>query len=179
MEAGVFKNRIQKFMAWKLEFDFIIWSLNFIVLQGDQNIVKKLVLLSSRPIVLSSENITDSAVRRLIYDAGENIDDLLTLCEADITTKNEYLQKKYLNNFKIVREKIKIVDERDQIRNFQPPVTGQEIMNYFDIRPCKEIGIIKDFIKESILNGDILNTHREAKELMIKKGKTLGLKLNE
>ena len=141
--------------------------------------VKKLVLLSSRPIVLSSKNITDSAVRRLIYDAGENIDDLLTLCEADITTKNEYLQKKYLNNFKIVREKIKIVDERDQIRNFQPPVTGQEIMNYFDIRPCKEIGIIKDFIKESILNGDIPNSHTEAKELMIKKGKTLGLKLNE
>ena len=141
--------------------------------------VKKLVSLSSRPIVLSLENITDSAVRRLIYDAGEDIDDLLTLCEADITTKNEYLQKKYLNNFKIVREKIKLVEERDQIRNFQPPVSGEEIMNYFNLKPCKEIGIIKDFIKESILNGDINNTYDEARELMIKTGKNLGLNVNE
>ena len=141
--------------------------------------VKKLVSLSSRPIVLSLESITDSAVRRLIYDAGEDIDDLLTLCEADITTKNEYLQKKYLNNFKIVREKIKLVEERDHIRNFQPPVSGEEIMNYFNLKPCKEIGIIKDFIKESILNGDITNSYDEAKELMIKKGKTLGLSVNE
>jgi len=141
--------------------------------------VKKLVSLSSRPIVLSLENITDSAVRRLIYDAGEDIDDLLTLCEADITTKNEYLQKKYHNNFKIVREKIKLVEERDQIRNFQPPVSGEEIMNYFNLKPCKEIGIIKDFIKESILNGDINNTYDEARELMIKKGKNLGLNVNE
>jgi tRNA nucleotidyltransferase (CCA-adding enzyme) len=141
--------------------------------------VKKLVSLSSRPIVLSLESITDSAVRRLIYDAGEDIDDLLTLCEADITTKNEYLQKKYLNNFKIVREKIKLVEERDHIRNFQPPVSGEEIMNYFNLKPCKEIGIIKDFIKESILNGDITNSYDEAKELMIKKGKNLGLSVNE
>ena len=143
------------------------------------NYVKKLVSLSSRPIILSLESITDSAVRRLIYDAGEDIDDLLTLCEADITTKNEYLQKKYLNNFKIVREKIKLVEERDHIRNFQPPVSGEEIMNYFNLKPCKEIGIIKDFIKESILNGDITNSYDEAKELMIKKGKTLGLIVNE
>tara|TARA_Y100001970_G_scaffold61778_1_gene78884 strand:- start:12874 stop:14289 length:1416 start_codon:yes stop_codon:yes gene_type:complete len=141
--------------------------------------VKKLVSLSSRPIVLSLENITDSAVRRLIYDAGDDIDDLLILCEADITTKNEFLQKKYLNNFKIVREKIKIVEERDQIRNFQPPVTGDEIMNYFNLKPCKEIGIIKDFIKESILNGDIANSYDDAKKLMIKKGKKLGLSTNE
>ena len=141
--------------------------------------VKKLVSLSSRPIVLSLESITDSAVRRLIYDAGEDIDDLLILCEADITTKNEYLQKKYLNNFKIVREKIKLVEERDHIRNFQPPVSGEEIMNYFNLKPCKEIGIIKDFIKESILNGDISNSYNEAKELMIKKGKNLGLSVNE
>ena len=143
------------------------------------NYVKKLVSLSSRPIILSLESITDSAVRRLIYDAGEDIDDLLTLCEADITTKNEYLQKKYLNNFKIVREKIRLVEERDHIRNFQPPVSGEEIMNYFNLKPCKEIGIIKDFIKESILNGEITNSYDEAKELMIKKGKTLGLSVNE
>ena len=129
--------------------------------------------------VLAQDIVTDSAVRRLVFDAGDYVEDLMTLCEADITTKNERRFNKYHNNFKIVREKIKTVDERDQIRNFQPPVTGQEIMNYFDIRPCKEIGIIKDFIKESILNGDIPNSHTEAKELMIKKGKTLGLKLNE
>tara|TARA_Y100000741_G_scaffold30506_4_gene21753 strand:- start:921 stop:1502 length:582 start_codon:yes stop_codon:yes gene_type:complete len=141
--------------------------------------VKKLIMLSSRPIVLSLENITDSAVRRLIYDAGNDIDDLLTLCEADITTKNEFLQKKYLNNFKIVREKIKIVDERDQIRNFQPPITGEEIMNSFNIKPCKEIGLIKEYIKESILNGKIGNSHKEAKKLMLKKGKSLGLIINE
>ena len=141
--------------------------------------IKKLILLSSRPIVLSLENITDSAVRRLIFDAGDDIDDLLTLCEADITTKNEHLQKKYLNNFKIVREKIKIVDERDQIRNFQPPISGEEIMSSFGLKPCKEIGIIKEFIKEAILNGVISNSYDEAKELMYKKAKSLGLKINE
>ena len=141
--------------------------------------IKKLILLSSRPIVLSLENITDSAVRRLIFDAGDDIDDLLTLCEADITTKNEHLQKKYLNNFKIVREKIKIVDERDQIRNFQPPISGEEIMSSFGLKPCKEIGIIKEYIKEAILNGVISNSYDEAKELMYKKAKSLGLKINE
>lgn len=137
--------------------------------------VSKLILLSSRPIVIAEDSTTDSAVRRLIYDAGDDIDDLLTLCEADITTKNEFLQKKYLNNFNIVREKIKIVEERDRIRNFQPPVTGEDIMRHFNIKPCKEIGMIKNYIKESILNGKIQNSNEEALKLMIEKGKELGL----
>ena len=106
--------------------------------------VQKIIYLSSRPIILSNDNITDSAIRRLIYDANEDLDDLLILCEADITTKNPNRFKKYLNNFKIVREKIKIVEERDSIRNFQPPISGEEIMNYFNIKPSKEIGIIKE-----------------------------------
>ncbi len=137
--------------------------------------VQKIIYLSSRPIVLSNNNITDSAVRRLIYDCNEDIDDLLTLCEADITTKNPLRFKKYLNNFKLVREKIKIVEERDSIRNFQPPVSGEEIMNYFNIKPSKEIGIIKEHIKNSILDGKIENNKKSAKLLMIEKGKALGL----
>ena len=99
----------------------------------------------------------------------------MTLCEADITTKNKFLKDKYLNNFKIVREKIKVVEERDRVRNFQPPITGEEIMNYFNIKPCKEIGQIKNFIKESILNGDIENSYKQAYNLMIEKGRELGL----
>ncbi|MDC3265510.1 CCA tRNA nucleotidyltransferase [Flavobacteriaceae bacterium] len=137
--------------------------------------VQKIIYLSSRPIVLSNNNITDSAIRRLIYDCKEDIDDLLTLCEADITTKNPMRFKKYLNNFKLVREKIKIVEERDSIRNFQPPVSGEDIMNYFNIQPSKEIGIIKEYIKNSILDGKIENNKKSAKLLMIEKGKTLGL----
>ena len=137
--------------------------------------VQKIIYLSSRPIVLSNNNITDSAIRRLIYDCNEDIDDLLTLCEADITTKNPLRFKKYLNNFKLVREKIKIVEERDSIRNFQPPVSGEEIMNYFNIKPSKEIGIIKEHIKNSILDGKIENNKKSAKLLMIEKGKALGL----
>ena len=133
--------------------------------------VKKLVLLSSRPVILSSSEITDSAIRRLIFDAGDDIDDLMTLCEADITTKNAKLEKKYLNNFKVVREKIKDVEERDSIRNFQPPISG--------LKPCKEIGIIKERIKEAILNGDINNNEIQAKELMMIVGEGLGLKKYE
>jgi len=137
--------------------------------------VQKIIYLSSRPIILSNDNITDSAIRRLIYDANEDLEDLLILCEADITTKNPSRFKKYLNNFKIVREKIKIVEERDSIRNFQPPISGEEIMNYFKIKPSKEIGIIKEYIKNSILDGKIKNNHESAKLLMIKKGELLGL----
>ena len=138
--------------------------------------VQKLVFLSSRPIAISGKNITDAAIRRLVYDAGENIDDLITLCEADITTKNPKKFRLYHNNFKIVRKKMVEVEERDRIRNFQPPISGEEIMNVFELKPCREIGIIKEFIKEAILDGDIPNNKKAAYDLMVKKGTQLGLK---
>ena len=137
--------------------------------------VQKIILMSSRPIIISEDIVTDSAVRRLVYDAGEDIDDLLTLCEADITTKNLKKSLIYQNNFKIVRKKIIDVEERDNIRNFQPPISGEIIMKYFKIKPCKEIGLIKDKIKNAILDGDIKNDYEEAHNLMVEIGNSLGL----
>ena len=136
--------------------------------------VQKMVQMSSRPIIIASD-VTDAAVRRLVFDAAEHIDELMTLCEADITTKNEQRFKKYHNNFKKVREKIKEVEERDRIRNFQPPISGKIIMETFNIEPCQEIGQIKEIIKNAILDGKIPNEYEPAYELMLQLGEKLKL----
>ena len=137
--------------------------------------VQKLVQLHLRPIALTKESITDSAIRRLIFDAGDDLEDLMLLCNADITSKNEQKVKRYLRNFELVKEKIAIVEEKDRVRNFQPPVTGELIMKTFGIGPCKHIGEIKNVVKDSILDGVIENDEKQAFDLMIKIGKELGL----
>ncbi|MBV8389712.1 MAG: HD domain-containing protein [Mucilaginibacter sp.] len=139
--------------------------------------VQKMVQLHLRPIVLAQDVVTDSAVRRLLFDAGDDIEALMLLCKADITTKNEYKIKKYRNNFELVQQKLKDVEQRDKIRNWQPPVTGLDIMHIFGIKEGREVGMIKNQIREAILEGEIPNSREAALDFTIRKGAEIGLKV--
>ena len=143
----------------------------------DMKYVQKMVKLSSRPIALIDDGTSDSALRRLLFDAGEDLEDLFTLCKADITTKNASKQEKFKKNFEYVAKKIKEVEEKDHIRNFQPPISGEEIMEMFSLKPGREIGILKEKVKEAILEGIIANDKDEARNFVIKEAKILGLEI--
>jgi len=146
-------------------------------LGSDMKYVQKMVKLSSRPIALITDDASDSALRRLLFDAGEDMEDLFTLCKADITTKNSRKQEKFKKNFEYVAVKIKEVEEKDQVRNFQPPISGEEIMQMFNLKPGREIGILKEKVKEAILEGEIGNDSEEAKKFVIAEAEKLGLTL--
>lgn len=146
-------------------------------LGSDMKYVQKMVKLSSRPIALITDDASDSALRRLLFDAGEDLEDLFTLCKADITTKNSKKQEKFKRNFEYVAVKIKEVEEKDQVRNFQPPITGEEIMEMFNLKPGREIGILKEKVKEAILEGEIPNEKEEATKFVIAEAEKLGLTL--
>lgn len=146
-------------------------------LGNDMKFVEKIVKMHARPIALIDDGVTDSALRRLLFDAGEDLEDLFTLCKADITTKNAQKQEKFKKNFEYVAKKIKEVGEKDHVRNFQPPISGEEIMEMFQLNPSREIGILKEKVKEAILEGEIANDKEEAKNFVIKEAKLLGLEI--